>query len=34
MAGRWRPRAAKRDAEEHQQEVDREMASLGVTAAV
>ena len=33
MAGRWRPRAAKRDAEEHQQEVDREMASLGVTAA-
>ncbi len=34
MAGRWRPKAAKRDAEEHQQEVDREMVSLGVSASV
>ena len=34
MAGRWRPKSAKRDAEEHELEVEREMASLGVPAGV
>jgi len=30
MAGRWSPRKAREDAEQHEQAVQREMQSLGV----